>query len=462
MGTREWYDREEQLTSGKSPNSSDGATRADGGNARAYLDDQARLGIRLGLENIAALTSGLGQPQSSYPVIHVGGTNGKGSVVAFVERALRAGGHRNGMFVSPKLTDERDQIRIDGAPLTPDSFERSILDVRDVAASVLSDERAPTHFELLTAAALLAFRSHRVTAAVIEVGLGGTSDATNIVTPRVCGITSVGRDHADLLGTTIPEIARHKAGIIKAGVPVVIGALPPEAEDLVREVAANRGSRVVRADEGVTSKVRMDDGRATVEITTAIGTYGPLSLALRGEHQIQNALVAIRLLEEADAAGIRATRDTIEQGLANAEWPARLELLTFDRGRRLLIDAAHNADGAASLAMYLSRWHHERPPLVLAAMRDKDVAAILRALLGAVETVFVTTAPNPRAALPEDLAEAIRSLDPARRVIVEPDPVRAIERAWDESPLVCVAGSIFLAGAVRDALHGRAIVDSPR
>jgi dihydrofolate synthase/folylpolyglutamate synthase len=234
--------------------------------------------------------------------------------------------------------------------------------------------------------------------------------------------------------------------------------LPADADAVVRQVAAERGARVVRADEGARMDARMQDGRAVIEFATPAHRYRPVALALRGEHQVENALVTVRLLEEARAAGMAVGFEAIECGLADAVWPARLEQIDLPGGRTLLLDAAHNADGAAALARYLARWHPERPPLVFAAMRDKDVRAILEALLPVTGAV-VTTAPSThRAADPDALAAEVRGIDPGRTVAAESDPLRAVHRAFAGARLVCVAGSIFLAGEVRGGFHGRAIL----
>jgi dihydrofolate synthase/folylpolyglutamate synthase len=192
-------------------------------------------------------------------------------------------------------------------------------------------------------------------------------------------------------------------------------------------------------------------------LETPNGTYGPVTLGLRGEHQTGNAVVAVRLLEAAASRGIGIPRDAIERGLAEAQWPARLELLPLDRDRRVLLDAAHNPEGARALASYLARWHPERPPLVIGVMRDKNVAEIAHTLLPHVSTVIATAAPTPRAIPPDDLARHLRAAG-ARDVTVEPDAARAIDRALEKAPMVCVAGSIFLVGAVRDGLLRRAIL----
>ena len=418
-------------------------------------------GIKLGLANIAALCESLGHPERAFRSLHVAGTNGKGSVTAMVHTALRAAGLRAARYTSPHLVSLNERFVIGDAPAGDAELRAAAGRVLDAADALVARGKLPappTFFEAVTAIGFELFREARVDVAVLEVGLGGRFDATNVVTPAVTAITSIGFDHQQHLGSTLASIAFEKAGIIKPGVAVVMAPLPAEADAVVRQVAAERGSRVVRADEGARMDARMHEGRAVVEITTPAHRYRPVSLALRGEHQVENALVAIRLLEEAGAAGISVPPDAIECGLADAVWPARLELLELPGGRRLLLDAAHNAEGAAALARYLARWHPERPPLVFAAMRDKDVRAILEALLPVVGPVVTTAPATRRAADPEALAGEVRALDPAREVASDGDPARAVDRAFAKGRLVCVAGSIFLAGEVRGAFERRAIL----
>ena len=422
-----------------------------------------RFGIKLGLANIAALCEALGHPERAFSCLHVAGTNGKGSVTAMAHAALRAAGVRSGRYTSPHLVDLNERFVIgDAAVSDPDlaSAATHVLDCADTLAASGRLPAPPTYFEATTAIAFELFRRGGVQVAVLEVGLGGRFDATNVVLPMATAITSIGLDHQQHLGAALEQIAFEKAGIIKPGVPVVTGRLPREALDVVRQVALERGARLVEADDPAAIS-GFEEERAVIDVITPHHHYGPLTLALGGEHQAQNALVAIRLLEEARAAGVALTFAAIERGLAHASWPARLELLRFPGGRRLLIDAAHNADGAAALARHLARFHPERPPLVFAAMRDKDAEAILRPLLPVVGPVIVTAPSTRRAAEPEHIARVVHTIDPSKLVVVEPEPVRAVERAWTYGPFACVAGSIFLAGAVRGALHARAIVDSP-
>ena len=418
-------------------------------------------GIKLGLANMERLCEALGHPERGFPSLHVAGTNGKGSVTAMAHAALRAAGLRAARYTSPHLVSLNERYVIGDAPVGDAELAAvadRVLDAADALVAYGTLAAPPTFFEAATAMAFELFRDAQVEVAVLEVGLGGRFDATNIVTPLVSAITSIGFDHQQHLGSTLGAIAFEKAGIIKPGVPVVMAPLPADAEAVVRQVAAGRGSRVVRADEGARMEARADEGRAIVEIATPAHRYRPVALALRGDHQVENALVTIRLLEEARVAGVPVTHDAIERGLSDAVWPARLELIELRGGRRLLLDSAHNADGAAALARYLARWHPERPPLVFGAMRDKDVTAILSALLPVVGPVVTTAPANRRAADPDTLVEEVRALDPARAVTADGDPMRALDRAFTSGRLACVAGSIFLAGEVRDGLHGRAIL----
>jgi dihydrofolate synthase/folylpolyglutamate synthase len=418
-------------------------------------------GIKLGLDNITRLCEALGHPERAFTSIHVAGTNGKGSVTAMAHAALVASGVRAARYTSPHLVRLNERFVVGASAVSDPDLERAATDVLDVADRLLADgtlSAPPTFFEATTALAFVLFERARVEVAVLEVGLGGRFDATNVIAPVAGAITSIGLDHQQQLGNTLASIAFEKAGIIKPGMTVVAGSLPADADEVVRRVAAERGARLVAAGEGVVARTTFDGGRVTLDLRTPAHEYGSVPLALRGAHQAENALVAVRLLEAARERGVPLVFDAIAHGLAHAEWPARLERIDLEGGRSVLIDAAHNPDGALALARYLERWHPDRPPLVFAAMRDKDVDGLLRALLPVTRTVVVTAPATKRAESPDALAARIRVIDPRRRVLVEPDPRQAVARALAEAPLACVAGSIFLAGAVREALGGRAIL----
>jgi dihydrofolate synthase / folylpolyglutamate synthase len=398
-----------------------------------------QFGIKFGLDNISAIVARLGHPERAFSVVHIAGTNGKGSVTAMVDAALRAAGHRSARYTSPHLVDLSERFVVDGRPVTGDALAAVVSDVRLAIDGLRSDGRLevqPTFFEVTTASAFELFRRAGVEIAVLEVGLGGRLDATNVVAPPALVatvITSIDFDHQLYLGTTLRAIAGEKAGIIKPGVPVVVGPMAPEAEDAITEAAALRGAAVIRA---IPDDV---DG---------------MTLGLAGAHQRANAAVAMRVLQLLDARGIAVPAGAIAAGLADPRWPGRLELRRLPGGRELLLDAAHNPAGAASLASYLKAQGGDPPPLVLAAMRDKDVAGIFAALLPAVGSLIVTRASNARSADPAVLAQQARAIAPALPIAIEPALDAALDAAWRAAPRIVVAGSIFLLGDIMKRAGG--------
>ena len=417
-------------------------------------------GIKLGLHNISALCAALGHPERSFVSLHIAGTNGKGSVTAMTHAALVSAGVRAARFVSPHLVDLAERFVIGTNPVPSDQLEavaRDVLDCADTLRATGELDVHPTFFEATTAIAFELFRRARVDVAVIEVGLGGRFDSTNVVPAAAGAITSIGLDHQEFLGDTVAAVAFEKAGIIKPGMPVVLGALPDEARGVIARVGANQGGELIDAWANAGVRTQMEDGRALVSIHTPEDQYGPLTLGLRGEHQVGNALVAVRLLEVARRGGIALSRSAIEHGLRDVSWPGRLELIELSNGGRVLLDAAHNVDGARALASYLQRWHPERPILVLGIMRDKDVGGIIDALLPTVSTIIATAADTARALPARDLASRLIA-NGAAHVRAEPNPETAVEHALAEGATVCVTGSIFLLGAVRERLRHRAIL----
>jgi len=307
----------------------------------------------------------------------------------------------------------------------------------------------PTFFEVTTAVALDFFAAQGVEVGVIEVGLGGRLDATNIITPSATAITSIAFDHEKYLGQSLSAIAGEKAGIIKPGVPVVVGELPPEAAAVVERVAREREAPAVRAADGVTlERIESAPGSMTrIRLRTPARDYGELRIALRGAHQIGNALVAIRLLELLDDQGTRVPKGAVAAGLSQASWPGRLEHRHLSPTCEMILDAAHNPAGAAVLAAYLDTFG-TKAPLVFAAMRDKNTARMFDALLPSVSSLIVTRASNRRSADPEQLATQAASTAPGLPIMVRPSVPDALRTAWALAPRIVVAGSIFLLGDV--------------
>ena len=369
-----------------------------------------------------------------------------------VHAALVAAGIRAGRYTSPHLVRLNERFVVGNEVVNDEMLEAVANHVLDAI------DRPPTFFEATTAMAFEIFRRSRVEVAVIEVGLGGRFDATNVLEPPVGAVTSIALDHEQHLGRTLEQIAFEKAGIIKPGMTIVTGTLPDAAMQVVRTVALQRGARLLEAARHARVTSEMEDGRARVTIETPADSYAPALLGLRGEHQIGNALVAATLLEAARAQGLNVPAAAVTRGLEDVEWPARLELLSIAGGSRVLLDAAHNPEGAHALRTYLERWHPERPSLVVGIMRDKDADAILRELLPVTSSVIATAAKTPRAMPANELASRVRALDASRVVVACEDAAAAIDAAVARSATVCVAGSIFMAGEVRDRLLQRGIL----
>lgn len=417
-----------------------------------YLFSLEKLGIKFGLENIRTLCAGLGNPQEAWPSVIVAGTNGKGSVSAMVEAGLRAGGFRTGLYTSPHLVRLEERFAIDGQPVATPLLEASALAAQRAVAALrgrgaLATE--PTFFEVTTAIAFEIFRRAGVRFAVLEVGLGGRFDATNVATPLAAAITSIDFDHERFLGNTIAAIAAEKAGVIKPGMRVVVGETKPEAIEVIARVCREQSAAMVPADDGVKADiVGVDEGRPLVHVETPVRSYGELRLALRGRHQVRNAIVAIRLLEELGERGITLDAGAVAAAVTDVRWRGRLDLLSDGGGHTVLCDAAHNPAGARVLAAYLLEAYPGRLPIVFGIMRDKDVAGTLAPLLPCASHLVVTRAHTDRALEPSALADAARRAGWRGPLEVEMDAVRAVERAWQKAAEVCAAGSIFLVGEV--------------
>ncbi len=420
-----------------------------------YLLSLEKFGIKFGLANSQTLTAALGHPHHTFKSILVAGTNGKGSVTAMVDCALGACGLRVGRYTSPHLVRLEERFAIDGAPVRTEVLAELIEEMRALIDELIASgslDAPPTFFEVTTAIAFELFKRAGVQVAVLEVGLGGRLDSTNIVDPIAAAITSIDFDHEQYLGHTLAAIAAEKAGVIRRGIPVVVGPVPAEAHEVLASMCELAGAEFIEADAGTSIQFMTEDGRTIVQhLVTPVRDYGSVPLGLRGDHQIPNTLVAVRLLEEIGRV-LPVTADAITAGIRDVRWPGRLQLVELPGGRRVLFDAAHNPAGAWALARYLKREFPEPVPMVFGAMRDKDVALMLKTLLPAASAMVMTEAATPRAHSAADLAAIARKLAPDATIDVEPSPTRALARALERCPLVCVAGSIFLVGDLLGSL----------
>jgi dihydrofolate synthase/folylpolyglutamate synthase len=416
-----------------------------------FLFSLERLGMKFGLEKIAALCEELGHPERAFRSIVIAGTNGKGSVTVMLETALRSAGHRTARYTSPHLVRLEERFVIDGRDVETDALRDGVETVWGAVESLKQRGvfgAPPTFFECATAAAFELFRRARVEIAVLEVGLGGRLDATNIATPIATAITSIDFDHEAQLGETIEAIAREKAGIIKPGVPVVCGPLPPAAAAVICEISKARGAAVIQALDEV--RIVRREHNMSVDVRSRMRFLEDVTMALGGRHQLDNAAVAVALLDELANQGITVPDGAVRTGLTQAEWPGRLE--RFTRGRiEILLDAAHNPAGARALASHLQEIGWSRVTLLFGAMRDKDVRHMLEALAPFCEAIVCTTAPSPRALSASELAAFAVPL--GRTVEAIADPATALARAVDMGRPVVAAGSIFLIGPLRDILR---------
>jgi dihydrofolate synthase/folylpolyglutamate synthase len=416
--------------------------------AAAYLAARTRFGIKFGLDTIRALVVAMGHPERRYKTLLIAGTNGKGSVAAYVDAALRASGLRVGRYTSPHLVRVNERIVVGGREISSRDLETAVGRVRRTAELLVRDgdlKDHPTYFETLTAAAFEHFRRRRVEVAVLEVGMGGRLDATNVADPLACAIVNVDFDHEAYLGTTLSAIAGEKAGVLRRGRVTVLGPLPPEARAAIARRARGVGARPVDAWAGS----RMETRRGQLDLTTPRGSYAGLR-PLPGAHQRDNLLVAVRLLEEARAAGLALDLARLPAGIRHVRWPGRLQWIPGHPP--LLLDGAHNPGGGRALALHL----RSRGPFVLlfGVMADKNVAELARILFPLAREVVLTRPRVGRAASPDEIAA--RAGAGGRRAHRVPESARALDLArrlaGDKTPVV-VAGSLFLVGEVIELLR---------
>jgi dihydrofolate synthase/folylpolyglutamate synthase len=419
--------------------------------ALVYLKGRERYGIKFGLANIDRLAEALGRPERRYDSLLVAGTNGKGSTVALSESILRASGLRTGRYTSPHLRFVEERIHVEGRPIPRKGLAAAVSRVAEAAERVFQGEperSAPTYFEAMTAAAFLAFAERAVDVAVLEVGMGGRFDATNLVPSRVSVISPIGFDHERFLGSTLAAIASEKAAIIKEGRPVVVGRLEPEALEVVRREAESKGAPLIQALEGVEIRSEESERGQRVWLETPSRNYGVLELPLTGGHQLENLALAVRAVEcYSDTIAV----ESVARGVAATEWPGRLQRI---EGRPpLLLDAAHNIMATGALVRYLSSHPHERRVLLFGVMKDKRVWEMLEELLP-LTSYFIATRPEmSRARDPEKLARFAKERGVPAEAIRSPEAAlaRAREVAGPEGE-VLVAGSIFLLGEILSAL----------
>jgi dihydrofolate synthase/folylpolyglutamate synthase len=385
---------------------------------------------KFGLERIRAVLKALGNPQSAYRVVHVAGTNGKGSTCAMIEAGLRAAGVRTGLFTSPHLIEPTERIQIGGIDVSRDQFQHAFTVVHDVAESldfVQQGDCHPTYFEMVSAMAFWLFREMRVETAVVEVGLGGRLDATNVVEPALTVITPIDFDHEAYLGHTIAAIASEKAGILKPGVPAVFARQRSDAAAVLDERARALGIDVTRAEEFEIRDLAIDARGSS---------FSGLRVPLAGEHQVGNAITAALALQRLGVS---------PKGIEDAKWPGRLEQVAPNPD--VILDGAHNPAGARALAHHLERFYsHRRIWMIYGAMRDKSVEEIAGILFPVAQELIFTAPDFARALRPEALVE-IAGRGRATSTVAE--ALELVRGEADADDVIVITGSLFLVGEAR-------------
>ena len=405
------------------------------------------LAIKLGLRNTELLLSALDNPERAFPSVQIAGTNGKGSTAAMLESICRAAGIKCGLYTSPHLVSITERIRVSGVEITREDFAACAATVRDVSEQLLADqqiEALPTFFEQLTAIALLAFRNAGIELAILETGLGGRLDSTTAANASIVAITQIALDHEEYLGPTLESIAAEKAAIIRRGVQAVIARQEPEALKVLLKRCEDTGVTPIVENGSHTLEGTTSDGRFRVTFDTSTDHYESVLLGLRGRHQIDNAAVAIRLAEL-----LRVPHTAIVTGIETANHPGRLELISHKPA--FLIDGAHNPAGSQSLRAYLDEFAPRPLTLVFGAMRDKQLDRIGEILFPSADVVVLTTVNNPRSATIEMLQPAAERF--ARGVVLKSESsaeaLRIARANTQPEGLICIAGSLYLAGELR-------------
>lgn len=439
--------------------------------ATTYLDNLQLHKIKLGLGAMRSFLSDIGQPEKRLKIVHVAGTNGKGSVSASLLHVLQKAGYKVGLYTSPHLSCVRERFRINDTFISEEDFARISQRIMDVLG-----KNTITYFEFTTALAFLWFEEADLDLVILETGLGGRLDATNVAEPLVSVITSISMDHEAYLGNTLAEVAGEKAGIIKPGIPVVAANGHEDVVAVIKETAAERKAPLyLLGDDFSYSGESNDDWCWNGGTLSADTTIPNLKCSMRGAYQRENASLVIAVLQLLKEKGLGVTEDDLRSGLASVIWPGRLEYIVLEKESRkqirdakkaingcvrYLLDGAHNPAGLKNLSMTLAEeYSYNRLIVVWGAMIDKDIAAGLSSMLPLADTLILTTPDGERSAEPEQLAAFLPEELQIEVVLnrdVE-DALKEAEQKASEDDIIVVAGSLYLVGAVRKILVGELV-----
>lgn len=413
-------------------------------------------GVKFDLQAIQIILESLGQPQTKYPTAIVAGTNGKGSTCAFLSSILRCAGYRTGLYTSPHLVRVNERIRVDGAEISDEFFADAFSQVWHSVENLVALGTLPAHpsfFEILTATAFLRFAQEKVDIAVLEVGMGGRLDATNVTEPRVAVITNIDLDHQAFLGDTIAAIAGEKAGVIKPRRPIVSSVEHPEALAVIRRRAAELDAPLIETTEFTAAgNLHEIDQRWLFQLRVNGDDFPSIAPSLSGRFQIKNATAAATAAWQLAREGFQIPHEAVVEGIRTASWPGRLEVI--HEHPLVVLDGAHNPAAARVIADHVrTHWQDRFVRLVYGSMRDKAIGEISETLFPLADEVILAQPDQARAATPQEILADAR-IRP-KGLMIEPDPARAVELAISRSSsndVVLAVGSLFLVGAIKKAL----------
>lgn len=421
--------------------------------AKAYLSKLSRFGRRLRLGTTLELLDFLGNPHKAYCAIHVAGTNGKGSVCAIVSSILIRSGYSTGMYISPPLTDFTERIRVNGKLIEEVDVARLTGILMPKVDEMIKKKTPPTFFEVVTAMAFQYFKDGGIDMAIMEVGLGGRLDATNVIDPAVSVITNIQKDHTEVLGDDIADIAREKAGIVKDSIPLVTAETDGVCLDVLQGICKEKKSKLIVVGKDITYNVKKSDTQGQIFDYHGTKNYENLEINLIGSFQLKNASTALAAIGLLDP---QVSEKAIRDGLKNVDWPGRMELM--DAGTQILLDCAHNPSGARELSQAISALFGKKAVFIIGTSLNKDICGILNELSPVASEFIMTKSKHFNAQNTEEIEDEVKKI--TDKYTTTENVYEALSCALstsNDSELICVTGSIFVVGEARKILKNDSI-----
>lgn len=416
--------------------------------AMKYINNTAKFGSKYGLERTEKVLELLGNPHKKLKCIHIAGTNGKGSTTAMINEILKEAGYKVGMYISPYLEEFEERIQINGVNIPKNHLAETVTEVSSAIDKVISlGYEHPTEFEIITCTMFKYFYDQEVDYAVVEVGLGGRLDSTNVITPMLSIITSISYDHMKILGDTLDKIAYEKAGIIKEGIPLVLYPQEKESLEIIEKVCQQRSSRLIEVFKECAELKQVDSYKQNLEIRTKRETYD-IKLSLLGKHQILNCAVAVNAAEELINMGLNIKKDHILSAMEKVKWPGRLEIMK--ENPLVVIDGAHNIDGikklAESIDIYLP---HKKMVLILGILADKQVEDMVNIIAQKADRIIAVTPHSERAELADELLNVIKKVNTHAEAVDDYEEAYKIAKSYcGKNDLLLISGSLYMIGDI--------------